>query len=78
MIGQIFQTIQTAITQFMATLTAAINGIVSLFWTAPVGDSGTGELTFLGTIMLIGAGVGLVYWAFYFIRNLILGSTSTK
>ena len=78
MIGQIFNTIQSAVTSFITTLISAVNGIVTLFWTAPTETGGTGELTFLGTIMLIGAGVGLVYWAFYFIRNVILGSTSTK
>lgn len=63
----IFETITSAITSFVGSLGQAINGITNLFWT-------TGENagpTFLGVLMLILAGVGLVYGAFRLIRGLI-------
>lgn len=63
----IFETITDAVGSFVGTLGEAINGITNLFWT-------TGENagpTFLGVLMLILAGIGLVYGAFRLIRGLI-------
>lgn len=63
----IFQTITSAVTSFVNTLGQAISGITNLFWT-------TGENagpTFLGVLMLILAGIGIVYGAFRLIRGLI-------
>lgn len=63
----IFETITDAVTNFVGTLGSAISGITELFWS-------TGENagpTFLGVLMLILAGIGLVYGAFRLIRGLI-------
>lgn len=66
-VTSIFETITSAVTSFVETLGQAISGITNLFWT-------TGENagpTFLGVLMLILAGIGLVYGAFRLIRGLI-------
>lgn len=63
----IFETITSAVSAFMGTLGEAINGITSLFWTT--GDNA--GPTFLGVLMLIVAGIGLVYGCFRLIRGLI-------
>lgn len=66
-VTDIFGVIADAVTEFVSTLGSAISGITELFWT-------TGENagpTFLGVLMLILAGIGLVYGAFRLIRGLI-------
>lgn len=63
----IFETITSAITNFMSSLGSALSGITELFWT-------TGENagpTFLGVLMLILAGIGIVYGCFRLIRGLV-------
>ena len=70
MISDIFSTIGQAVTAFANQLASAITSITALFYTP--GESGAaGQMTFLGTLLLIAAGVGLVYWAFYVVRNLL-------
>ena len=66
MIGAIFQTIATAITQFTSALTNVFNGLAGMFY-----DSTNSEMTMLGTLLLIAAGVGIVYWGFGTIKGLI-------
>lgn len=68
MVQSIFETITDAITNFVTSLGAAVSGIVDLFYTT--GTEG-GELTFLGTLMLILAGIGIVYGVFKLIRALL-------
>lgn len=63
MIGVMFQTIGTTISQFAVALGSALTGVTSMFWDGEA-------LTTLGTLGLIGVGVGLVYFAFRLIRNL--------
>lgn len=63
MVAQIFQVITSAITSFLGALTSSISGITSLFYDA------TDGMTFLGTLLLIAVGCGIVYYAF----NLIMG-----
>lgn len=70
MIAQIFETISTAITQFASSVGNAVSGVASLFYD-PTANSGAGEITFLGTLALIGVGAGLVYWAFRLVKGLI-------
>jgi len=67
----IFEVIRSAVTSFVSTLTSAISGITELFYVAPSGTETTGHMTFLGVLLLIAAGVGLVYWAFRLIKGLI-------
>lgn len=67
----IFEVISSAVTSFVSTLTNAISGITELFYIAPSGTETTGHMTFLGVLLLIAAGVGLVYWAFRLIKGLV-------
>lgn len=64
MINAIFTTIGSAVTAFAGTMTNAASSMVSVFYDSE-------GLTTLGTLLLISAGVGLVYWAFRLIRGLI-------
>ena len=64
MIGSIFQTISTTATQFAASLGSALTSVTSMFYD---GES----LTMLGTLGLIGVGIGIVYFAFRLIRSLM-------
>lgn len=65
MVAQIFQEIAAAITAMLSALTSAITGVTSLFY-----DS-TNGMTFLGVLLLIAVGVGIVYWAFNLIKGLV-------
>lgn len=68
MVSDIFGVITNAISQFGSSLSSAVTAIVGMFYTPGTGD-GAGTFTFLGYLMLISAGVGIVYWAFYLIRQ---------
>lgn len=65
MVAQIFSEISAAITAMLSALTSAITGVTSLFY-----DS-TNGVTFLGVLLLIAVGVGIVYWAFNLIKGLV-------
>lgn len=67
-INSIFEAVGRAITSFTTNLSSAVSGITSMFYTQ--GD-GSGSLTFLGVLLCIAMGIGLVYWAFRLIRGLI-------
>ena len=69
MITDIFGVITQAITSFGQALSSAVTAITGMFYTAPTGSATSGEFTFLGYLMLISAGVAIVYWAFYLIRG---------
>ena len=64
MIGSLFQTITTTITQFGSCLGSALSSVTSMFYDGEA-------LTMLGTLGLIGVGIGLVYFAFRLIRSLM-------
>ena len=67
----IFEVIGQAVTSFVSTLSSAISGITEMFY-VPAGSGETsGHMTFLGVLLLIAAGVGLVYWAFRLIKGLV-------
>lgn len=70
MVSTIFETIVEAITNFAEALGSAVGGIVELFYT-PGASGEAGTLTFLGTLMLILAGIGIVYGVFRLIRALL-------
>lgn len=70
MISAIFETITAAINGFAGSLTQAVTSVGALFYT-PGEGSAAGSMTFLGTLVLIGVGVGVVYWVFRLIRGLI-------
>lgn len=69
-ISEIFAEITSAVTSFTQTLSGAFNGITSLFYTAGQG-SDPGQFTFLGVLVLIGCGVGLVYLVYRIIKGLM-------
>jgi len=66
----IFGIITQAITSFTSALTSAVGGVTGLFY---VEASGTdpAHMTFLGVLLLIAAGVAIVYWCVRLIKGLI-------
>lgn len=70
MIAEIFTTITTAITNFASAVGSAITSVAAMFYD-PAANSGAGEITFLGTLLLIGVGCAVVYWGFRLIKGLI-------
>lgn len=71
MISQIFQVLGEISAGFSTLVVQLFSAVVAIFYTAPSGSDTTGSLTIVGTLALIGAGVGLVMWAFRYIRSLI-------
>lgn len=66
-ITDIFSAVGQALTAFTTNLSNAVSGVTSMFYTTGEG----GGLTFLGLLLCIAMGVGLVYWAFRLIKSLI-------
>lgn len=71
MISQIFAVLGEIASGFSSLVVELFGAVVAIFYTAPTGSETTGTLTIVGTLALIGAGVGLVMWAFRYIRSLI-------
>lgn len=65
MVAHIFGAIGDAITAFAGVLGNGFTSLLAIFYDA------TSGLTAVGTLALIGVGVGIVYWAFRLVRNLI-------
>ena len=65
-ITAIFNSVGSAITAFSGSLSSAVTSISGMFYTAE-----TGALTFLGVLLTIAMGVGVVYWGFKLIKSLI-------
>lgn len=65
MVAQIFEQIAAAITAMLSALTNAVSGVTALFYNTETG------MTFLGVLLLIAVGVGIVYWAFNLIKGLV-------
>lgn len=70
MIGEIFETIGDVITNFAGVLGNGFQSLLAIFWDSTA-NSGAGALTLVGTLSLIGLGIGVVYWAFRLVRSLI-------
>jgi len=70
MIAGIFDAIGDIVTAFLAVLGDGISGVTSTIWD-PTLNTGAGGLTTFGTFLLIGFGVGLVYWAFRLVKGLV-------
>ena len=64
-IEAIFTGVASAVQNFTTVLGNTLTGITSMFY-----DS-TDGLTFLGVLLTIAMGVGLVYWGFRLIKSLI-------
>ena len=69
MIDAIMSTLSTIVENFGNVLGKVFNGITSIFYTQAA--EGSGQLTFLGIILLISVGASLVYWGFKLITSLI-------
>lgn len=69
MVQSIFDTIGQAVTGLATSIGTAVTNVVSMFWT-PAESGNGGSFTFLGTILLVALGAGLVY----FVIRLILRS----
>ena len=70
MIDAIMGTLSTIVENFGNVLGKVFNGVTSIFYTAGA-EGGSGQLTFLGIILLISVGASLVYWGFRLITSLI-------
>ena len=68
-VADVFKVIGEAVTAFIGVLSNGLSSIVSIFYTAGSGET-PGSFTFIGILLLIGAGVGLVYWVFFLIMKL--------
>lgn len=69
-ITAIFSALSTIATNFGTFLVAIFQSIVALFFTPGVGEA-SGELTFLGVILLISVVATLIFWAFRLIVSLV-------
>lgn len=63
MITSIFDTIADVVSSMINVVVTLFESLVGIFY------DGT-DITLIGTLALIGAGVGLVYWAFDTVRGL--------
>lgn len=70
MISNIFQTLLEIAQAFINFLVGMFTALQDLIWTAGTG-SDPGSLTFIGTLILLSAGAGLVMWGIDLIRSLI-------
>lgn len=68
MVSTIFGVIGEAVSNFVATLISAVSGLVPIVY-----DSTNSNMTFVGTLLLIAVGMGIVYWVFRMIRGLCSG-----
>lgn len=69
MVANIFQVIADSITQFTTALVSGVNGMLPLIYDSSNG----GSLTFVGTMLLIAVGIGVVYWIFRLLRGITAG-----
>lgn len=72
MVTDIFGVIADTITQFVNSLVSGVNGLIPLIYTAG-SNGGAGSFTFVGTMLLIAVGMGIVYWIFRLLRGLTAG-----
>lgn len=70
MVGEIFEVIGDAISGLISDLSTACTSVTALFYT-PGANGDPGTFTFLGILLLISAGAGLVFWVVYLIKNLM-------
>ena len=65
MIAQFWELVVEIVSGFITAITTALGGIVDLFYVEETG------FTVIGQLLLVVLGMGIVYFAFNFIRNLI-------
>jgi len=64
MVAAIFSAIGSVVTAFLTVLGDGVEGVTAYIWTGSA-------LTIFGTLLLIGFGVGIVYWAFALVKGLV-------
>lgn len=65
MVGAIFDVIAEVLTEYVSAITNVFEGVINIFYQSDTG------LTLMGTLLLIGIGVGIVVWAFNLVKGLI-------
>lgn len=70
MVTDIFAVIGQVISNFVASLISAVNGLIPLIYDT---SGTTPQFTFVGTMLLIAVGMGIVYWVFRLLRGLTSG-----
>jgi len=65
MVTELWNIISEVLTGFITALVSAFTGITEIFYVDEAG------FTVIGQLLLIGLGMGIVYFAFRFIRSLI-------
>lgn len=63
------QAITTVWTEIMSWITEALGSVQDVFYTT--GTGGTGELTFLGVLAVIGVAIGIVFMVIGVIQNFL-------
>ena len=66
MVEAIMSTLSSVVESFGGVLGKVFTGISSIFYV-----NETGQLTFLGVILMIGVGASLVHWGFKLIQSLL-------
>lgn len=69
--SNILQAFGSAITAVIGWITSSISSVVGLFYDT---TASTPTFTFLGTLLLIGFGVGMVWALIRFVRGLVRGA----
>lgn len=64
LVTEIFDEAGHAVTGFTGVLNDGMSGVTQLFYA-------NGQLTVLGTLLVVGIGVGVVYFGFRLIRSLL-------
>lgn len=65
MVSAIFDVIAEVLTEYVSAITNVFEGVIGIFYQSETG------LTLMGTLLLIGIGVGIVVWAFNLVKGLI-------
>lgn len=68
MVADIFGVIGDTVTSFVSTLVSGVNGLIPLIY-----DTTNNSMTFVGTLLLVAVGMGIVYWIFRLLRGLTAG-----
>lgn len=57
--------------EMMTFIIGLFTDISAIFWTPPAGDSGTGQLTFIGILAVIAVAISFFTYVFGVIQNFI-------
>lgn len=70
MVSALIEVVQSWVTSFATMFVSIFETLVGIFYKA--GENGAaGSITLVGTLALAGLGIGLVYFAYRVIRNLM-------